>query len=73
MTSKTTNKYALEVRKRPVWMVFNHERDHPSGWATVVAISEKIGYVLQTLLEWKKNAEVNNGKRAGVTTELPTR
>jgi hypothetical protein len=28
--SKTTNKFALEVRERAVRMVIDHERDYPS-------------------------------------------
>ena len=64
--SKTTNRFAPELRGRAVQMVFDHDRDHPSRWATVVSIAEKIGCVLQTLHEWVKKAEVDNGKRAGV-------
>jgi len=51
MTSKTTNKFAPEVRERAVRMVFDHERDHSSRSATVVSIVEKIGCVPQTLRE----------------------
>ena len=64
MTSKTTNKFAPEVRERAVWMVFDHERDHPSRGPAVVSIAEKIGCVPQTLHEWLKKAEVDSGKRA---------
>jgi transposase len=68
--SKTTNKFAPEVRERAVRMVFDHERDHPSRWSAVVSIAEKIGCMPQTLHEWLKKAEINSGKRAGVPTDV---
>ncbi|MBB3956291.1 transposase-like protein [Novosphingobium sp. 1748] len=71
--SKTTNKFAPEVRARAVRMVLDHEGDHPSRWTAIVSIAEKIGCVPQTLFGWVKKAEVDSGKRAGVPTEMADR
>jgi transposase len=68
--SKTTMKYSPEVRERGVCMVLDNRGQHESRWAAIVSVSSKIGCAAQTLNEWIERAEVDVGKRAGVTTEM---
>ena len=65
---KKSNKFSPEVRERAVRLVQEHRGEYPSLWAAIESIAPKIGCVPQTLHEWVKRAEVDAGKREGVTT-----
>ena len=68
--SKTTNKFSPEVRERAVRLVLDNQGQHGSRWQAVLSISSKIGCAPQTLNDWVKKAEVDSGKRAGVSSEM---
>jgi transposase-like protein len=63
-----TNKFSPEVRERAVRMVLEHRGEYPSLWAAVESIAPKIGCVPQTLLEWVKRSEIDQGKRDGLSS-----
>jgi transposase len=63
-----SNKFSPEVRERAVRLVQEHRGEYPSLWAAVESIAPKIGCVPSTLLDWVKQAEVDTGTRAGVST-----
>ena len=69
MTKKASTKYAPEVRERAVRMVFEHEGDHASQWAAIGLIAAKIGCTAETLRGWVRQAERDQGKRAGPTSD----
>ena len=62
-------RYSPEVRERAVRMVFEHQREYPSQWQAVVSIASKIGCTAETLRRWVRRAEVDSGRRAGVTSD----
>ena len=50
-------------------MVFDHQDEHASQWAAIVSIAAKIGCTPETLRSWVRRAEVDEGRRVGVTTD----
>lgn len=70
MTCKTTNKFSPEVRARAVRMVTKQEAEQTSRWAAVSSIAAKIGGSAHTLNEWEKKAEVDGGKRTGLSSDM---
>ncbi len=50
-------------------MVFDHQREYPSQWQAVVSIATKIGCTPETLRKWVRRAEVDLGRREGVTSD----
>jgi transposase len=66
MTKKTSNRFSPEVRQRAVRMVLDHGGDHASQWSAIGSIAAKIGCT--ALRKWVRQAERDQGLRAGPTT-----
>jgi len=62
-------KFSTEVRERAVRMVFEHRTEHTSQWAAIASIAAKIGCTAQTLSNWVRRAERDQGKRPGASTD----
>jgi transposase len=66
---KTPSRFSPEVRERAVRMVLEHQDAHASQWAAIVSIAEKIGCSAETLRHWVRQAERDQGRRPGLTTD----
>jgi transposase-like protein len=64
----TTRRFPPEVRERAVRLVFDQEQHHSSQWSCIEAIAPKIGCTPQTLRAWVKQAEIDQGRVDGVTS-----
>src|SRR5499427_5456753 len=67
------SRFSPEVRERAVRLVMEHGAAHESQWAAMTSIAEKIGCTAETLRKWVRQAERDQGRRPGLTTEEPQR
>jgi transposase len=50
-------------------MVFEHQDEHLSQWAAICSIAAKFGISAETLRNWVRRAEIDDGVRPGLTSE----
>lgn len=61
--------YPAEMRERAVRMVREGEAVYGSEWAAICAVAEMLGPTAETVRKWMRRAEVDEGRRPGVTTD----
>jgi transposase len=50
------------------WDPWDHTPEHPSQWAAIRSVGEKLGIRTESLRRWVRQAERDGGKRSGLTT-----
>jgi transposase-like protein len=68
MMRKRVPPFPAEVRERAVRMVFEQEREHATQWAAICSVAGKIGCSGETLRNWVRKIERDQGRRPGPTT-----
>ena len=63
------SKFSPEVRERSVRLVFEHKSEYGSEWEAIGSIAAKIGCTAETLRKWVRRAEIDSGRRGGLTSD----
>ena len=62
------SKYDPETTTKAVRLVREHRDEYETEWAAMRAISTRLGMSAETLRKWVRQAEVDDGQAAGVST-----
>src|SRR3954465_8284367 len=63
------SRYDPETRAKAVRLVLEHREDYPSEWAAITAVSKRLGMNAETLRNWIRQQQVDDGARDGVSSE----
>jgi transposase len=62
-------RYDENTKARAVRLVREHRDDYGSEWAAMKAVSGRLGMNAETLRKWVRQAEIDTGEAAGVSSE----
>ena len=70
MSGNRSRRYPPELRERAVRMVAEIRADHDSQWAAMTQVAKLLGIgTPETVRKWCRQAQVDAGRRPGVSTE----
>ena len=68
-TQRGPGRYPAELRDRAVRLVWEAEAHTDSQWEAICSIADKLGPTPETVRKWVRQAEVDQGRRDGTTTQ----
>ena len=67
--ARMSQRYPQEIRERAVRLVGEVRDQYDSEWAAIASVAAKLGIgTPETLRKWLRKAEVDAGRRSGVTS-----
>ena len=63
------SRYSADFRARAMRLVAEAQPDHETEWAAITSVATKLGVSSETLRKWIRQAQVDDGRRPGVSTE----
>ena len=63
------SRYDENTKARAVRLVREHAGDYETEWAAMKAISARLGMSAETLRKWVRQAEIDAGEAAGVSSQ----
>ena len=63
------SKYDPETRAKAVRLVLEHRDDYASEWAAITVVSKRLGMKAETLRNWIRQKQVDDGQRDGLSSE----
>jgi transposase len=62
------SRYDESTKAKAIRLVREHAGDYATEWAAITAVSGRLGMSAETLRKWIRQAEVDAGEAAGVST-----